>query len=162
MAFSTVDNMTIYEVRLLLRMPVHSRTHPRPLAHAGLWLFGWVARSEGVQTIASLGAIGPIRRLVALLGPVFAAGARTRADRPHACMRPSRPSCSFLARLSGATGDRASSSTLDSFGQKQQQDVPLQRLNSKLDLQQSSTVAYDAPRKAHISKFASQRSYAEM
>ena len=96
------------------------------------------------------------------LGAFCLHGARTRADRPHACMRPSRPSCSPQARLSGATGDRASSSTLDRALAKQQQDVALQRLNSKLDLQQSSTVAYDAPRKAHISKFASQRSYAEM
>ena len=141
---------------------MHSRTHPLVLAHAGLLALGMRAvgrRPNHCSTRCN-------RTNKTARGSSWScfcfAGARTRADRPHACMRPNRPSCSSLARLSGAAGDRASSSTLDSFGQKQQQDVPLQRLNSKLDLQQSSTVAYDAPRKAHISKFASQRSYAEM
>ena len=66
MAFSTVDNMTIYLVPLLPRMAVRSRTHPGPLAQAGLGVLA-VARSEGVQPIAPLGAIGPIRRLAALV-----------------------------------------------------------------------------------------------
>ena len=44
---------------------VHSRTHPRPLAHAGLGVLGRSRRSEGVQIIATIGAIGPMRRLVA-------------------------------------------------------------------------------------------------
>ena len=53
---------------LLLRMAVCIRVRTPGLWHTlGLWLFGWVARSEGVQTIASLGAIGPMRRLVALV-----------------------------------------------------------------------------------------------
>ena len=68
---------------LLLRMAVHSRTHPRALAHAVLWLFGWVARSEGVQTIASLVAIGPIRRLSAPVLVIFACMVRGPAQIGH-------------------------------------------------------------------------------
>ena len=45
---------------------VHSRTAPQGFGTRWAWLFGWVARSEGVQTIAPLGAIGPIGRLTGL------------------------------------------------------------------------------------------------
>ena len=67
MAFSTMDKRTIYVVPLLLRMAGAFAYAPRLLAHAGHWLFGWVAGSEGVQTIVPRGAIGPITRLAALV-----------------------------------------------------------------------------------------------
>ena len=99
MAFSTVDNMTIYLVPLLPRMAVRSHTHPGPLAQAGLGVLA-VARSEGVQPIAPLGAIGPIRRLAALgLGPFGCVVHKPALDQPDACISLGRFSVTPLERF---------------------------------------------------------------
>ena len=94
---------------------MHSRTHPRPWHTLGSAF--WLGRAIGRRPNHCSTWCNRTNKTArgSGLGPFCFAWAGTRADRPHACMRPSRPSCSPPARLSGATGDRASSSTLDSL-----------------------------------------------